>query len=157
MTLQVLFFHVWSIKIAILFFDMAVKSYILWCSREYCAVPTFLRGFTVSIPYLSSSFKSIYCSQKSIRLSEERCRLWGCSSLLSHFPSSPPQTHIYKYRQRVKGLWWPCVSVFWVLTVRKCRTSSKKSKGKLSLSLGSQINGAGLSLPQPKTQKAFLC
>lgn len=139
MTLRVLFFHVWSIKIAILFFDMAVKSYILWCSREYCAVPTFLRVFPVSTPYLSSSFKSIYCSQKSIRLSEERCRLWGYGSLLSHFPPSLPHTHICTYRQRQKKKkncddQGACVCVFWVLTVRKkCHTSLKKSEGKLSL------------------------
>lgn len=74
-----------ALKIAILFLGMALKSYILWCSRGYCAVPTFLRVFPVSAPCLSSSFKSIYCSQKSIRLSEERCRFWGYGSLLSHF------------------------------------------------------------------------
>lgn len=69
-----------ALKIAILFLGMALKSYILWCSRGYCAVPTFLRVFPVSAPCLSSSFKSIYCSQKSIRLSEERCRFWGYGS-----------------------------------------------------------------------------
>lgn len=107
------FSRVWSIKIAILFFGTSSKSYILWCSWGYCAVPTFLRVFPVSAPCLSSSFKSIYCSQKSIRLSEERCRFSGYGSVLPHFLlvsyASPP-----KEKKKDWPHWkvWVCASFF---------------------------------------------
>lgn len=104
-----------ALKIAILFLGMALKSYILWCSRGYCAVPTFLRVFLVSAPCLSSSFKSIYCSQKSIRLSEERCRFWGYGSLLSHFL---PLFLIHKKKNNNKKeseSWAACVSFFFLV------------------------------------------
>lgn len=139
MTLWVLFFPVWGFKIAILFCGMAVKSYILWCSRGYCAVPTFLRVFPVSAPCLSSSFKSIYCSQKSIRLSEERCRIWGYGSVLFHFiPLILIHTHTGKKNCNANSngvsVFFFSSFFFWVVTVRKkCHTSLEKTKGKLSL------------------------
>lgn len=103
----------------------------------YCAVPTFLRVFPVSAPCLSSSFKSIYCSQKSIRLSEERCRFWGYGSVLSHFlPLFLINTHTHTQKKNCDSR-GACESVFWVATVRKkCHTSLEKSKGKLSLFAG---------------------
>ena len=102
----------------------------------YCAVPTFLRVFPVSAPCLSSSFKSIYCSQKSIRLSEERCRFSGYGSQLSHFlPHTHTDTLVGKKNCDGQGA---CVSFlffffffFWVVTVRKkCHTSLEKEQGR---------------------------
>lgn len=131
------FSRVWSIKIAILFFGTSSKSYILWCSWGYCAVPTFLRVFPVSAPCLSSSFKSIYCSQKSIRLSEERCRFSGYGSVLPHFLlvsyASPP-----KEKKKDWPHWkvWVCASFFFFLMVmrrKRCHTSLKKDECKLNL------------------------
>lgn len=129
-----IFFMREALKIAILFLGMALKSYILWCSRGYCAVPTFLRVFPVSAPCLSSSFKSIYCSQKSIRLSEERCRFWGYGSLLSHFL---PLFLIHEKKNKTKESesWAACVSFFFgLVTAREgCHTSLEKSRGELNL------------------------
>lgn len=129
-----IFFMHEALKIAILFLGMALKSYILWCSRGYCAVPTFLRVFPVSAPCLSSSFKSIYCSQKSIRLSEERCRFWGYGSLLSHFL---PLFLIHEKKTTKKRKWkLSCLRVlfFWLVTAREgCHTSLEKSRGELNL------------------------
>ena len=131
----------------------------------YCAVPTFLRVFPVSAPCLSSSFKSIYCSQKSIRLSEERCRFSGYGSQLSHFL---PHTHTHTHTHTTVMAKVPVCRFFfffffffffWVVTVRKkCHTSLEKERGRAKpFSLGSQINGRRLSLPRQETQKAFLC
>lgn len=131
-----IFFHAWSIKNCHpVPWHLALKSYILWCSRGYCAVPTFLRVFPVSAPCLSSSFKSIYCSQKSIRLSEERCRFWGYGSLLSHFL---PLFLIHKKKNNNKKeseSWAACVSFFfWLVTAREgCHTSLEKSRGEPNL------------------------
>lgn len=138
MTLQALFFHVRSIKIAILFFDRAVKSYTLWCSRGYCPVCTFLIVFPVSAPYLSSSFKSIYRSQKSIRLSEKGvdCEDMACCSFTFPFSSSctHTKTHLHIHTQGKncddQGV---CASVVGVMTQRKCHTSLEKSNRNLSL------------------------
>lgn len=85
---------------------------------EYCAVPTFLRALPVSAPCLSSSFKSIYCWRKSIRLSEgkvehPRARVCVCLSYLSAGGSEKKASHI-----RRKG----------------------------AFSLDGQINGCGLQL-----------
>lgn len=111
---------------------MSGKSYILWCSRGYCAVPIFLRVFPVSAPCLSSSFKSIYCSLKSIRLSEERCRFSGYGSLILHFLSL---FLILMYRGKKKSCDSPsdrhvrvsfvCVCVL-VTMRKKCHTTLKK-------------------------------
>lgn len=145
------FFHVRGIKIAILFCGMAVKSYILWCSRGYCAAPTFLRVFPVSAPCLSSSFKSIYCSQKSIRLSEERCRIWGYGSVRFHFlPLFLVHTHTHA--QRKKKLWYPrCLSVYffffffgWWQWGRSVTHLWKRARASWAFSLDSQINGRRL-------------
>lgn len=153
-----IFFMREALKIAILFLGMALKSYILWCSRGYCAVPTFLRVFPVSAPCLSSSFKSIYCSQKSIRLSEERCRFWGYGSLLSHFL---PLFLIHEKKNKTKESesWAACVSFFfgWWQRGRGVTHHWKRAGASWTFSLDSQINGAGLPFSKPDTQKAFFC
>lgn len=148
-----------ALKIAILFLGMALKSYILWCSRGYCAVPTFLRVFPVSAPCLSSSFKSIYCSQKSIRLSEERCRFWGYGSLLSHFL---PLFLIHKKnnnkKKKVKAELPACPFFFgWWQRGRGVTHHWKRAGASRTFSLDSQINGTGLPFSKPDTPKAFLC
>lgn len=146
-TLLVLFFHVRGIKIAILFCGMAVKSYILWCSRGYCAAPTFLRVFPVSAPCLSSSFKSIYCSQKSIRLSEERCRIWGYGSVLFHFlPLFLIHTHTHKEKKTVMPTMPECLFFFfgWWQWGRSVTHLWKRARASWAFSLDSQINGPRL-------------
>lgn len=148
-----------ALKIAILFLGMALKSYILWCSRGYCAVPTFLRVFPVSAPCLSSSFKSIYCSQKSIRLSEERCRFWGYGSLLSHFL---PLFLIHKKnnnkKKKVKAELPACPFFFgWWQRGRGVTHHWKRAGVSRTFFLDSQINGTGLPFSKPDTPKAFLC
>ena len=130
----------------------------------YCAVPTFLRVFPVSAPCLSSSFKSIYCSQKSIRLSEERCRFSGYGSQLSHFlPHTHTDTLVGKKNCDGQGA---CVSFFFFFFFfflggdseeEVSHIFGKRARASQAFSLGSQINGRRLSPPRPETQKAFLC
>lgn len=72
---------------------------------EYCAVPTFLRALPVSGPCLSSSFKSIYCWRKSIRLSEgkvEHPRAHACVCVCV-FPIFLPEA-VRKKRHTSEGM-----------------------------------------------------
>lgn len=149
-----------ALKIAIVFLGMALKSYILWCSRGYCAVPTFLRVFPVSAPCLSSSFKSIYCSQKSIRLSEERCRFWGYGShcSLTFFLSSSYIRKKTTTKKKVKAELPACPFFFgWWQRGRGVTHHWKRAGVSRTFSLDSQINGTGLPFSKPDTPKAFLC
>lgn len=87
--------------------------------------PHFWDGSPVSTPCLSSSFKSIYCSHKSIRLSEERCRFKGHGSLLLHFL---PNTHTHRKAYDVHGAWM--VVIWWQ---RGRSHTFENTKGKLNL------------------------
>lgn len=57
--------------------------------------------------------KSIYCSPKSILLSEERCRFWGYGSPLSHFLSLF-LTHTHHTNKQTVMAKVPVCLFFWV-------------------------------------------
>lgn len=135
---------------------MAVKSDILRGSGGYCAVPTFLRVFPVSATCLPSSFKSIYCSQKSICLSEERCIFWYSEDIAGGaltFSLSSSYTHSEKKKVMFFVFffgWWQ-----WGRSVLHLPHLRKRARARWDSSMDSQINGRRLSPPQPETEKAL--
>ena len=104
--------------------------------------PHFWECSPVSAPCLSSSFKSIYCSQKSIRLSEGRCRFSGYGwALLCFLPNTPTYKHLWCLR-------WLNAFLGGEVTVRKKFHASLKRKGIRAFSLDIQIDAFTSSYSQ---------